>query len=153
MTNPRLLPALLLALALPACGAKVESYEPTLQGIVNEGFDPNDPTKDVSFADGERVTRVADTACGGPYSAIIADVYVDNQYRNRTVKLRYVNEACQEREGATIPPGEAPIVAVQDSEIIRVYDAADGALLSSWQARLNSIKTERIVLRSASPDI
>lgn len=144
---------LLASLALPACGAKVDSYEPSLAGIDNEGVDPNGPPQDVSFIDGDFISRVDNSTCGGPYSMVIVDVIVANEYRFRKVKLRYVDGTCTAREGIEVTPGEQAQAVVMSGEIIRVYDAADDTLLSAWKVTLNALGTDRIVLRSSSPDI
>ena len=142
-----------LPVAIPS---GVEINVEGLQGRIQEqmsGIDPSNPDQDVSFADGTDLTRVPDTTCGGPFSQIIVDVAVANEYRKRTVRLRYVDASCTEREGIEVAPGQEPTVSVQRLEVIRVYDAADSKLLSSWQATLNELGTDRIVLRSSSPDI
>lgn len=153
-----LLPAgLLLAVFLSACGAKVDAYEPSLGGIVDEGngFDPNAPPRDVSFVDGTRASRAEDTACPPkPANYMVTQrIIIANGYRKRTVQTRYVDEACKETPGPTVGPSESGDAYLLSKGIIRIYDAADGTLLSAWSVDINSLGTDRIVLRSTSPDI
>lgn len=153
MTRPLPSLALLAALALTACGADVKPYEPSIAGILNEGVDPDAPPQDVSFVEGQRTTRVSGSTCGEGYTMLVATVLVSNEYRQRTVSLRKVDDSCVETPLVDVPPGEQPEVSLTARHVLRVYDAADNTLLSSWQVGLNSLGTDRIVLRSSSPDI
>lgn len=148
---------LVVAVAVSACGAKVDAYEPTLGGIVDEGngLDPNAPPRDVSFVDGTRAARADDAACAQkPVNYMVTQrIIIANGYRKRTVQTRYVDEACKETPGPTVGPGESGDAYLLSKGILRIYDAADGALLSAWSVEINSIGTDRIVLRSTSPDI
>lgn len=158
MSNPtfRLLrcAALLLASGLLGCGADVEPYKPSLGGIINENIDPNAPPQDVSFVDGTQIQRVSDTACTEQAPYFPFSISVSNEYRKRKVRVRLVDASCAEGDGPEVPPGEEVTVGVYARQVIRIVDAADSTLLSSWQIlSVNSIKTDRIVLRSTSPDI
>lgn len=149
----RLLTPTLLALAcaLSACGAKVDAYDPTLTGIRNEGAGQGQG--DVSFVDGTDIVRAADDACGTKWSMEVVPIQVANQYRHRTVALRSVGPDCQEYDVGTVPPGETVDLTVGRFLVLRVYDAADGALVNAWLINIDALQTDRIVLRSGSPDV
>lgn len=144
-----------LALGLfTACGADVESYEPSLTGIVNEG--ENNPNGDASFEEGDYYIRVADDACPDttdPPSFFPISMAMANQFRNTTVTTGVVDIDCVERPGPSIAPGDTADVGVQPRDIVRVYNATTGELLSAWQiTTLDPLNNSRVVLRSSDPE-
>lgn len=150
-----LLPLVWLALGFfTACGADVESYEPSLTGIVNEG--ENNPNGDASFEEGDYYIRVADDACPDPTdppSFFPISMAVANQFRNTTVTTGVVDIDCVERSGPAIAPGETVDVGVQPRDIVRIYNATTGELLSAWQiTSLDPLNNSRVVLRSSDAE-
>lgn len=150
-----LLPLASLALGLfTACGADVESYEPSLTGIVNEG--ENNPNGDASFEEGDYYIRVADDACPDPTdppSFFPISMAMANQFRNTTVTTGVVDIDCVERPGPSIAPGETVDVGVQPRDIVRVYNATTGELLNAWQiTSLDPLNNSRVVLRSSDAE-
>jgi hypothetical protein len=147
------LSALLSGLALLGCGADVNPYKPSLGGVLYENLDPNAPPQDVSFVDGETIVRTDEKDCG-EFTFTALSVFVANQYRLRTVRIRLVDANCTEHELPDAPPGAEIAVSTTVKAVIRIYDASSGSFISAWRIQnLNPIGSDRIVLRSTSPDI
>jgi hypothetical protein len=151
---PLRLAAALTVFFCTACGADVDAYTPSPSGVRNEGVDPNAPPMDTSFAIGSFVTRTDDMACSDDSGSPRFGIVVDNQYRQRSVLVRHVTAECVETDDERVAPGEVVTVTVYAQEVIRIVDADDGSVLSSWLVTgASSLDPDRIVLRSTGVDI
>jgi hypothetical protein len=139
---------------LSGCGADIEPYDPTLAGIDNEGIDADGPPKDVSFVDGKFIEKAKAKDCGAPAVTETFYIVIDNQYRNRTVRVERVAEDCSLQDIDTVAPGQHKRLVAYSDMVIRIVDAEDDSVISTWRVTgLNSLTDDRLVLRSTDPDI